>query len=142
MRGLWTLTWLEIKIFVREPLGLFGTVGVPVLVFFVMTRVLGTRLADGRPPAGMSGAFVPLLSSILMVISAAVSLVTIIAVYREGGILKRLRATPLRPQTILTAHVIVKLLLTTATFGLTVLAGRRVYPMAPAGAGPDRKSVV
>ena len=43
------------------------------------------------------------------------SLVTIISIYREGGILKRLRATPLRPQTILTAHVLVKLLLTAAT---------------------------
>ena len=36
------------------------------------------------------------------------SLVTIISIYREGGILKRLRATPLRPHTILTAHVLVK----------------------------------
>ena len=35
MTGLWQLTWLEMKIFVREPLGLFGTVGVPVLVFSV-----------------------------------------------------------------------------------------------------------
>ena len=26
MRGLWNLTWLEIKIFVREPLGLLGSV--------------------------------------------------------------------------------------------------------------------
>jgi ABC-2 type transport system permease protein len=56
------------------------------------------------------------------------SLVTIISIYREGGILKRLRATPLRPQTILTAHVIVKLLLTAATLALMVLAGKRYYP--------------
>ena len=32
-----------------------------------------------------------------MAMSAVLSLVTIIAIYREGGILKRLRATPLRP---------------------------------------------
>jgi ABC-2 type transport system permease protein len=51
-------------------------------------------------------------------VSAVLSLVTIISIYREGGILKRLRATPLRPQTILTAHVIVKLLLTAATLVL------------------------
>ena len=38
-----------------------------------------------------------------MALSAVLSLVTIIAIYREGGILKRLRATPLRPHTILTA---------------------------------------
>ena len=56
------------------------------------------------------------------------SLVTIISIYREGGILKRLRATPLRPQTILTAHVAVKLILTAATLGLLVLAGKRYYP--------------
>ena len=31
MRALWKLTWLEIKIFVREPLGLFGTIGIPVV---------------------------------------------------------------------------------------------------------------
>ena len=56
------------------------------------------------------------------------SLVTIISIYREGGILKRLRATPLRPQTILSAHVIVKLLLTAATLALMFLAGRRYFP--------------
>jgi ABC-2 type transport system permease protein len=57
------------------------------------------------------------------------SLVTIIAIYREGGILKRLRATPLRPQTILTAHVLVKLALTLVTLALMVLAGKRYYPI-------------
>jgi len=66
--------------------------------------------------------------AILIAVSAVLSLVTIISIYREGGILKRLRATPLRPQTILTAHVIVKLLLTAVTLLLMVLAGRRYYP--------------
>ena len=62
-----------------------------------------------------------------MAISAVVSLVTIIAIYREGGILKRLRATPLRPATILVAHVLVKLLFTALTLALLIAAGRRVY---------------
>jgi ABC-2 type transport system permease protein len=135
MRGLLKLTWLEIKIFVREPLGLFGTVGVPVLVFVVMSRILGARVARGRPPIQeLSGSFVPVLASILIALSAVVSLVTVVAIYREGGILKRLRATPLRPQTILTAHVIVKLLFTAVTLAAMVLAGRRAYP---AGAAAD-----
>jgi ABC-2 type transport system permease protein len=68
------------------------------------------------------------LVALLISINAVLSLVTIIAIYREGGILKRLRATPLRPQTILTAHVIVKLLLTAATLVLMLLAGRRYIP--------------
>jgi ABC-2 type transport system permease protein len=57
------------------------------------------------------------------------SLVTIISIYREGGILRRLRATPLRPQTILTAHVLVKLVLTVVTMALMVAAGKRYYPV-------------
>ena len=63
-------------------------------------------------------------------LNAVLSLVTIISIYREGGILKRLRATPLRPLTILTAHVIVKLLiLNVITMSLMVMAGRRYYPV-------------
>jgi ABC-2 type transport system permease protein len=66
--------------------------------------------------------------ALLIAISAVLSLITIISIYREGGILKRLRATPLRPQTILSAHVIVKLLLTAATLALMFLAGKRYFP--------------
>ena len=33
LRGLLRLTWLEIKIFVREPLGAIGSVVIPVVVF-------------------------------------------------------------------------------------------------------------
>ena len=129
LRGLWNLTWLEIKIFVREPLGVFATIGIPVLVLVVMGRVIGSR-----PPAVLAAntlvrVGVPVFVCIMIAINAVLSLVTIISIYREGGILKRLRATPLRPQTILAAHVIVKLLLTAATLMLMVLAGKRYYPV-------------
>jgi ABC-2 type transport system permease protein len=70
----------------------------------------------------------PVLVAILIVISAVLSLVTIISIYREGGILKRLRATPLHPQTILSAHVIVKLLLTAVSLFLMILAGKSYIP--------------
>ena len=49
LRGLWRLTWLEIKIFVREPMGVIGTIAVPVLVFVVLARLLGPRLRTGAP---------------------------------------------------------------------------------------------
>ncbi len=45
LRGLWKLTWIEIKIFMREPLGAIGTIVVPVLVFLVMGRIIGGRMA-------------------------------------------------------------------------------------------------
>ncbi len=130
LRGLWKLTWLELKIFLREPLGALGTIIIPVLVFIVAGRILGGGPA---PNALAAGSFVrvglPVLASVMIAISAVLSLVTIISIYREGGILKRLRATPLRPYTILTAQVLTKLLLTVATLALMVLAGKRYYPV-------------
>jgi len=130
LRGLWKLTWVEIKIFLREPMGAFGAIVLPVLVFLVAGRVAGGRLST---PSLAASNFIhvglPVLASLLIAINAVLSLVTIICIYREGGILKRLRATPLRPQTILTAHVIVKLMLTAATLALLVLAGKRYYPV-------------
>ncbi len=127
-RGLWKLTWLEIKIFLREPLGAFGSILFPVLVFIVGGRILGGRFGP-RPvaPMGFVQVGLPVLAAVLIALSGVLSLVTIVSIYREGGILRRLRATPLRPQTILTAHVLVKLALTVVSFALLVLAGKRYY---------------
>jgi ABC-2 type transport system permease protein len=130
LRGLWKLTWLEIKIFVREPLGVIGTVAIPVVSFVVLGRLIGGGPGPAARGAGdLVSIGVPILASILIALSAVLSLVTIISIYREGGILKRLRATPLRPHTILTAHVLVKLLWTAITLVLMFLAGRRYYPV-------------
>jgi ABC-2 type transport system permease protein len=130
MRGLFQLTWLEIKIFAREPLGAIGTLLMPVAVFVLVGRAMNRGSNIPGTPAGseflQSG--LPVMAAVFMAISAVISLVTIISIYREGGILKRLRATPLRPYTILSAHVLVKLLFTAVTLTLMILAGRRFYP--------------
>ena len=127
-RGLLALTWLEIKIFLREPLGVFGSVFVPVFIFTILSRTFGQRLTQmPEGTRGMVGPDLAVFAALLISISAVLSLVTIIAIYRESGILKRLRATPLRPLTILSAHVLVKLLFTVATLALTLLFGRRYF---------------
>ena len=112
MRGLWNLTWLEIKIFAREPLGFLSTILFPVLIFVVLGRSLGGRAMSNDRLREFVGADLPVFTVTLIALNAVLSLVTIIAIYRESGILKRLRATPLRPHTILTAHVLVKLVFT------------------------------
>ena len=112
-------------------MGVIGSVAIPVVLFLVMGRVFG-----GRSPelAGRTARLVtiemPVLAAMLICLSAVLSLVTIVAIYREGGILKRLRATPLRPHTILTAQVLVKLLFTLITMGMLLLAGKRYYPVS------------
>ena len=132
LRALVKLTWLELKIFVREPLGFIGSVAIPVLIFVVLARLFGPRVVTATRTVPAFGQVLPAFSALFVAMGAVTSLVTIISIYREGGILKRLRATPLSPAVILSAHVIVKLLLTAATLVALTLAGRRVYPIDPA----------
>jgi ABC-2 type transport system permease protein len=129
LKGFWKLTWVETKIFIREPMGVVGTLGVPVVLFIVLGRVIGSgRLgATSTDPAPFN---VPILAAMVIAMSAVMSLVAVISIYREGGILKRLRATPLSPVTILSAHVVVKLVFTIISLALLVLVGRQFLPGA------------
>ncbi|MCH7530495.1 MAG: ABC transporter permease [Gemmatimonadetes bacterium] len=128
LTGLWKLTWVEIKVFMREPMGVIGTLGLPVFVFLFVSRGLGDSQASNAAEALPFN--VAILAALVIAVGAALSLVAIITIYREGGILKRLRATPLSPLTILGAHVFVKLIFTVVGMGLLVLAGRQFFPGA------------
>ena len=127
LRGFWKLTWLETKIFTREPMGFIGTLLVPLVMFVILGRAFGVQkpLAPPQLDVPFNAA---ILAAILIAISAVQSLVAIISIYREGGILKRLRATPLSPVTIMGAQVAVKLFFTVISLTLLMLAGRRLFP--------------
>ncbi len=134
MTGFWKLTWVEIKVFMREPMGVISMLGVPVLIFLLYGRrfrgapsVLSAQAVDATQAVTLN---IPILAVLFIALGAALSLITLITIYRDGGILKRLRATPLSPLTILGAHVLVKLIFTVAGLGLLVLAGRRFLPGA------------
>ena len=100
-----------------------------MVIFILLGRSLGFGRLDATS-ADQAPFNVPILAVLIIAISAVLSLVTIITIYREGGILKRLRATPLSPVTILGAHVIVKLVFTVVSLALLVLAGRQFLPGA------------
>src|ERR1044072_6856776 len=129
MRGLLKLTWLEIRIFVRAPPGFVAAVGVPLAMFLVLGRSVSPDADYAATTTRFLAQDLPLFVSIFISINAALSLIAVISIYREGGILKRLRATPLRPAVILGAHVLVKLFFTGISLALMLLAGRRSYPV-------------
>jgi ABC-2 type transport system permease protein len=127
LRGFWKLTWLEAKIFTREPLGFVATLVMPVVVFIALGRAFSLSKTVSAPEVDIP--FNPaILAAVLIAVSAVQSLVAIISIYREGGILKRLRSTPLSPVTIMGAQVVVKLLFTSISLTLLMLAGRRLFP--------------
>jgi ABC-2 type transport system permease protein len=126
LKGFWKLSWVETKIFVREPMGVVGTLAIPVVLFVVLGRTIGAARPSAVAPAPPFN--VAILATLMIAINAVLSLIAIIAIYREGGILKRLRATPLSPLTILSAQVAVKLAFSLLSLVLLLLAGRRMFP--------------
>ena len=127
LRGFLKLTWLETKIFTREPMGFVGTLVTPLLVFIFLGKMFGINKPTTMPDVDVPFN-VAVLAAVLIALSAVQSLVAIISIYREGGILKRLRSTPLSPVTIMGAQVAVKLVFTVISLTLLVLAGKRIFP--------------
>ena len=86
LRGLWKLTWIEMKVFLREPLGAFGTIGVPVRFRYSgASSKAQIRCTLTCCQSGLSSANLPVLVALLISVSAVLSLVTIISIYREGA---------------------------------------------------------
>ena len=129
-RGLGALTWLETKIFLREPLGVLGSVFVPVFVFIIIGRTLGQQMTGAEEgKRGLVGVDLAVDRDDGDERQHRADADEQRGKHREGGILKRLRATPLRPLTILTAHVIVKLMFTAVTVTLMTFLGKRYLPV-------------
>lgn len=127
INGFWKLSWVETKVFMREPMGVIATLGMPVLIFVILGESFGN---DSMQQMSEPGALfnLPIFATLLIAVSTVISLVAVVSIYREGGILKRLRATPLSPITILAAHVFVKTVFSLLGLGLLVMVGRRLLP--------------
>ena len=127
LKGLLKLAWVETKIFMREPMGSVTTILFPIVLFVVLGRVFQNVSPGKTTTPGWVTTTLPVLITLLITLNAVTSLTTILSIYREGGILKRLKATPLSPTTILTAHVLVKLGLTAINIIILILVGKKFF---------------
>ncbi len=129
MRGLSKFTWVEIKLFLREPIMAFFTLAFPLMMLFLFGSIYGNKPSRLFGGFGSVDVSVPGYAAMIIATSGLLSLNITMASQRELGILRRLKATPLRPQTILSAQVAVILLMTLVGMVLLVAAGKSVYNM-------------
>lgn len=127
MNALRKMTWTEAKLFLREPLGAFFTLAFPLIVLFVFGSIFGNEPAEELGGRGSVDTSTPGLIAMVIGTVGMIGLPLVLASYRENGVLRRLRATPLPPATVLGTHVIVHLCMTLAGVLLLVIAGRLVY---------------
>jgi len=129
MKSLLKMTWMEAKLFLREPVGAFFTLIFPLMMLFLFGSIYGnepTPLFNGRGTIDIS---VPAYTAMIIATTGLMGLTITMAVYRENGILRRLRTTPISPLTVLSAQVIVLYLMTCLGMLMLVIAGKLVYHM-------------
>jgi ABC-2 type transport system permease protein len=129
MKSLLKMTWIEAKLFLREPVGAFFTLVFPLMMLFLFGSIYGNIPSQYFGGRGTVDVSVPAYTAMIIATTSLVGLTITMASYREKGILRRLRTTPVSPLVVLLAQVIVLFLMTALGMLLLVVAGRLVYQM-------------
>lgn len=127
MRGLWKLIWTEAKLFVREPEAAFFTLAFPLMPLFIFGSIYGNKPTPFFGGRGSIDVSVPAYIAMIIGTMGLMSIPIGVANYRERGVLRRYRATPLHPAAILTAQVVVGFMMTLLGALLLIIAARLVY---------------
>jgi ABC-2 type transport system permease protein len=128
MSSLMKLIQTETRLFWREPTSLVIGLALPTVLLLGLGAVPMLR----EPSADMGGVrFIDYFMPSLIVMSVGVigltNLPAIMATYRERGVLRRMRTTPMHPGKLLLAQLIVNLGAALAATVLVVAAGRIAY---------------
>ena len=134
MKILAKMTWLDLKLFLREPLTMLFALVLPLLVLFVMGGVFGNEAeADVYRGVGAMNYYVPAYIALVAASVGLISLPTHLAGNRERGVLKRYRASSMPSWAVVGAQVAVTFLISTVSALTLVLAAMSVYDVT----GPD-----
>ena len=104
MTGFLKLTWIELKLFARDPIATVFALIFPLIMLLLLAAVFGdtppTDRINGEPVfRGVSGDDYYVAASVGIVVAAwgLLILPTHIAAYREQGVLRRFRASSVPP---------------------------------------------
>ena len=128
MKSLLKMTWMEAKLFLREPVGAFFTLVFPLIMLFIFGFMYGSMPPPpGSDRLGAIDVLIPALSAMVIGITGMMAITITMATYRENGILRRLRTTPVSPLVVMAAQVVVVFCMTALGMLLLVSAGKLVY---------------
>lgn len=127
MKSFLKMAWVEIKLFLREPMGAFFTLVFPLMLLILFGAIYGNEPSEYFGGLGTIDVSIPAYTAMIIGTGGLMSINITMASYREYGILRRLQTTPIKPFVILAAQVIVVFLMTSLGMLLLVLVGKIVY---------------
>ncbi len=128
MKTLWKLTWVEIKLFFREPTTMVFTLALPLLFLFVMGGVFGN---DADPDIyrgfGPTNYYIPAYIGLVISSIGVITLPVHLTGYRERGILRRWRASSISIWNLLGSQALVSFFVAVIGSALMIALGYGVY---------------
>jgi ABC-2 type transport system permease protein len=134
MKAFIKLTYTELKLQLREPIAVFFTVVFPVMLLVLFGTIFENEADErlsgyGQMDLSVSG-YIGMIIGTIGMLGIPVSL----ANYRDRGILRRLRATPVQSGTVLWSHVVTQVVIAFVGIALLFVAGLALYDLrAPDG---------
>ena len=128
MRLLSKMSWLELKLFLREPLTVLFALALPVLVLFVMGGVFGNEVdAEFYRGIGAMDYYVPAYVALVTASVGLISLPVHIAGNRELGVLKRYHASGMPTWIVVASSVITMFVISLCSAAVLVVIAKLIH---------------
>ena len=128
MKPLFKLTLIDIKLYLRNFIALFFTLVFPLLMLFLFGSMYGNEPSSIFGGYGSMDVTIPgYIATIIIGTTAFMSLPMDLAQQRQMGVLRRLRATPLRSEMVLGSKLITNLLMALIGAVILVVSGALAY---------------
>jgi ABC-2 type transport system permease protein len=137
MSALTRLTATETRLFLREPIVVFFAVAFAPLLLIILGLVPSMR----EPLAELGGlrlidVYLPILVAMGLALFSLSGLSQLFAAYREKGVLRRLRTTPVRPAVMIAAQLLMATVLSLITMLVILGLGRLAFDVSLPGLIP------
>jgi ABC-2 type transport system permease protein len=123
-----TLAATEIRLYLRERVGLLWGVAFPLILLLVIGSIPFAQQAS-KDLGGLRfiDVYVPVLLTFVFAMLGLSAMPPVLATYREKGILRRLSTTPLPPSWVLAVQLAINLALAAVTAVLLIGAGHLAF---------------
>jgi ABC-2 type transport system permease protein len=129
MKSFLKLTYAELKLQLREPIGTFFTLAFPVMLMVLFGSIFGNEPQAFLNGYGQVDLSVPGYIGMIIGTIGMLGIPITLSTYREQGILRRLRATPLQSSAVLWSQVAVQVMMTAVGVTLLVIVGTLFYDL-------------
>lgn len=133
IRSFSKLVWTEMKIVMREPMSVFFTLAFAPMLMGLFGMIFGNDATSFYGGYGYIDVSVAAYTGMVIATAGLMHLPVTVATYREKSILRRLKITPLSPQAILGAQLVVMFLMTMLGTGLLIVLGKAAFHLRFAG---------